>query len=406
MRADVGVFRAAPETRKRQAVSALGGCSFDGMAVRASRWSRGVPVGDRGPGESYRPEDVAPTLFASRQPGITTPVLDHLAFVALDLSCADRGELRAVLEALTLGAERLMRSEHRAQGTPAGGLTLTLGLGPGVFDRRFGLASRRPVGLVALPAFHGDALEQDDCDGDLCVQACARTPEVADAALATLLAAVEGGVRVRWSQRARMHRRAGERLEGRPRNLLGFKEATGNPRRGKDLDRHVWVAGRERSWMSGGTFLVVRKVRVLLDAWDALSLDEQERIIGRQRDNGAWLGRTHEFQALPTDDGEVPADAHARLANPRSNDGVVILRRGYSYDNGPDAHGRPDAGLMLLLYQRDPRRQFIPLQTRLAEHDALTPLTRTVSSAIFAIPPGSEPGQMLAHQLLDVASRS
>jgi deferrochelatase/peroxidase EfeB len=69
--------------------------------------------------------------------------------------------------------------------------------------------------------------------------------------------------------------------------VLGFKEGTGNLRRGRDLDRHVWAGDGERSWMVGGTVLVVRRIRVLLDAWSRLRLDEQERVIGRHRDSGA-----------------------------------------------------------------------------------------------------------------------
>lgn len=103
---------------------------------------------------------------------------------------------------------------------------------------------------------------------------------------------------------------------------------------------------------------------------------------------------------MPLDDDTVAPDAHARLANPRANGGLTVLRRGYSYDDGPDTKGRADAGLMLLLYQRDPCRQFIPLQRRLAQRDALTRFTRTVGSAIFAVPPGAEPGQHLGHQLM------
>jgi len=197
-----------------------------------------------------------------------------------------------------------------------------------------------------------------------------------------------------------MHRRPGERPNGRPRNLLGFKDATANPRRGRDLDRHVWAGRGKRTWMLGGTFLVVRRVRVLLDAWHALSLDEQERVIGRHRDSGAPLGRGHEFEPMPLDDAVVPPDAHARVATPLANDGAAVLRRGYSYDNGHDAMGQRDAGLFLLLFCRDPWRQFVPLQRRLAERDAPACFTRPVGSAVFAIPPGATAGRSLARELL------
>jgi deferrochelatase/peroxidase EfeB len=289
-----------------------------------------------------------------------------------------------------------MRAEHRPPGAegPAGALTVTLGLGPGIFDARFGLAARRPVALADIPPFPGDALDAAASGGDLCLQVCADAAPKAAAALARLTAAGAPAARARWAQHGFMRRAPDDRPDGRPRNLLGFKDATGNPRRGKDLDRHVWIAGRDRTWMLGGTFLVVRRVRVLLDAWQRLTLDEQERVIGRHRDSGAPLGRTHEFEAMPLDDDTIPADAHARLAAPQSNDGRTVLRRGYSYDNGGDA------GLFLLLYARDPRRQFVPLQRRLAKRDALNRFTCPVGSAIFAIPPGTRGGEPLAHRLL------
>lgn len=266
-------------------------------------------------------------------------MLDHVAFAALDVSARTRAGLRELLVEVTAEAERLMGAEHRgpAHGRPAGNLTLTLGFGPRIFSERFGLASRRPVSLTELPAFDGDALDPATSGGDLCIQACADTLPKADQALARLLVAGHDVARVRWCQQGSVHRRAGDRPDGRPRNLLGFTDATGNPRRGKDLARHVWVRGRERTWMLGGTFLVVRKVRVLLDDWDRLSLQEQERVIGRHRDSGAPLGRAHEFEAMPLDDETIPPDAHARLAAPQSNGGAAVLRRGYSFDNGVDA---------------------------------------------------------------------
>jgi len=335
-------------------------------------------VRDRGPRESYRPDATPPSVHALHQPGIATPVLDHLAFAALDVRTRD---LRGLLGALTAAAEREMRA--------GGAATVTLGLGPSLFDARLGLAARRPAALCDLPAFDSDRLDPGACGGDLGVQACADARAHADDALARVVAAARTGASLRWSQRAAMVRAPGERPDGRPRNLLGFKEATGNPRRPKDLDRHVWVTGRERSWMLGGTFLVVRKVEVRLARWNALAPAEQERVIGRHRHSGAPLGRTHEFERMPDDD-SVPADAHARIAAPAQNGGLTILRRGYSYD----------AGVVLLLCQRDPRRQFVPLQRRLDERDALRRFTRTVGSAIFAVPPGAPPGQPLGHGLL------
>jgi len=77
-----------------------------------------------------------------------------------------------------------------------------------------------------------------------------------------------------------------------------------------------------------------------------------------------------------------------RLANQAAT-GMFLLRRGYSFTDGIDPQtGQLDAGLFFLAFQRDPRRQFIPLQQRLAGVDALNEYIQHVGSAVFAIPPG------------------
>ncbi len=215
-------------------VQSYRGRARGGLPRPRTRWSHGVRVQDRGPGEAYRPDDVPPSVFAFHQPGVATPVLDHLAFAALGVTAATQSDLRDLLAALTREAERLMRAAHQSDGTrPAGKLAATLGLGPGMFGERFGLGARRPVALADPPAFRRDALDPATSGGDLCLQVCADAPAKADSALATLLASPRDMARRRWCQRASMHRRPGDRPDGRPRNLLGFKDATANPPRGQ-----------------------------------------------------------------------------------------------------------------------------------------------------------------------------
>jgi len=273
-------------------------------------------------------------------------------------------------------------------------LTLTFGLGPGVFGDRFGLGAR-PAALRELPAFAGDALDPALCGGDLCVQACAEERAAALEAVERLSAAAGPRARRRWLQEGFLMRGPRDRREATPRDVLGFRGGTGNVRRGRDLDRHVWVTGRERSWMLGGTFLVVRRIRVDLAAWERLPVPEQELVIGRHKDSGAPLGRRGEFDAMPLDDDTIPADAHARLAARQTNAGAAFLRRGYSYEEG----------LVFLAFARDPRRQYVPMQRSLAERDALSRFTHHVGSAVFAIPPGARPGGFVGDRLFGARRR-
>jgi deferrochelatase/peroxidase EfeB len=331
------------------------------QAPHARRRPARVPLLERGPGQSYLPED--PDV-GRHQPGIATAMLDHVAFGALDVTVAGASELSCLLRELMAQAAALISDTPRR--------TVTVGLGPGLFGDRFGLAAQRPVALRELPAFPGDELDPALCGGDICVQACADEREQAGAALQRMISRVGGAARLRWRQDGFVHR---ER-DGRPRNLLGFHDGIDIPRRGRDLDRHVWVTRGDRTWMVGGTFLVVRRIELRLGEWQALSVAEQERVIGRRRDTGAPLGAKQLYDRPPLETDAIAPDAHLRLAAPQTNGGAVMLRRAYSYESG----------LLLLAYQADPRRQFVPVQRRLAEHDALSRFSRPIGSAVFALP--------------------
>jgi deferrochelatase/peroxidase EfeB len=329
-----------------------------------------VPVGDRGPARSYRPDLSPPTIFGAHQPGIVTPKLAHLRLAAFDVD----GDLRELLARVSAGAEEAMAE---------GGATVTVGLGPGLFKR----GGSRPVGLRELPPFPGDALDPAWCGGDLCVQACAPAAEAAQAALDRVAAAAGDAVAPRWLQTGALRRSRGDRPTGSTRGPLGFREGANNLRRPIDLDRHVWVRARERSWMVGGTFLVVRRIRVDLEAWERLSVEEQEAVMGRHKESGLPVG------GGPPE--HLPAGSHVRVAAPRENGRMAILRRGYDYDDGG-----ADSGLLFLAFMADPRRQYVPLQHRLSEHDALSRFTTHTGSAVFAVPPGARPGGFLGEESL------
>ncbi len=83
-------------------------------------------------------------------------------------------------------------------------LTITFGLGPGLFEAdgvdRFGLAGHRPPELADLPAFAGDQLDPAASGGDLAVQACADDPLVAFHAVHNLARLGRGTVVPRWAQ--------------------------------------------------------------------------------------------------------------------------------------------------------------------------------------------------------------
>lgn len=363
----------------------------------------------------------------THQAGIATSVQGHLHFAAYDVTATDRDELVALLKDWTRAARALTAGRPvgeggatdgdplappsdtgEAVGLPAARLTLTLGLGPSLFDARFGLAGRRPAALVDLPAFAGDALEPARCGGDLAIQACADDPQVAVHAIRTLTRIAAGRAAVRWAQLGFGKASSNDPSEPTPRNLFGFKDGTANPS-GADsstMDEHVWVglddaddaadaedadgvATGDEAWMTGGSYLVSRRVAMRIETWDRSSLTEQEQVIGRTKGEGAPLGGTAERQPLegPTLTA-LPADSHVSLAHPSRFGGAQMLRRGYSYVDGTDGLGHLDAGLFFLAYQRDPRRAFIPVQEALSRSDALNEYVQHTGSAVWAVPPG------------------
>jgi deferrochelatase/peroxidase EfeB len=352
------------------------------------------------------------------QAGITTPQQDRLHFVAFDVITDDRDALEKLLKDWTAAARRMTAgrdagpigavagSEYappddtgEAIGLPASGLTLTVGFGPTLFTTadgvdRFGIADRRPGPLQDLPPFQGDELDPARSGGDLCVQACANDPQVAVHAVRNLARIGQGVVSVRWSQLGFGRTSSTSTGQATPRNLFGMKDGTDNLKaeNGTALEKFVWVAdGDGPDWLTGGSYVVTRRIRMEIEAWDRQPLREQEQVIGRTKGVGAPLGQKAEFD--PVDftkrtDGTfaIPQDSHVFLAHP-TNSGTAILRRGYSFVDGSDGLGRLDAGLFFIAYQRNPETGFVQVQKKL-RGDRMNEYIQHTSSAVFACPPG------------------
>jgi len=404
---------------RRAALGILGagaaGAGFAaGAATTAALASGASPDGD--------PRDAYP-FYGDHQAGITTPVQDRLHFAAFDLtSTADRDDLIQLLRDWTDAAARMTQGLEvgdgavdggpllppddtgEALGLPPSGLTITFGFGPSLFDDRFGLAGRKPADLEPLPLFPFDLLEEPISGGDLCVQACAHDPQVAVHAIRNLTRIAFGTARIRWSQLGFGRTSSTSTAQATPRNLFGFKDGTANLKVEQEqaVDEFVWVGDDDQEWMSGGTYLVTRKILMTIENWDRVALAAQEDIIGRSKGEGAPLTGSREFDEpdfeLGTTDGAkvIPVDAHVRLAHPTTT-GTRILRRGYNFVDGSNDLGQLAAGLFFISMQRSPA-QFSAVQRSLAT-DTLNEYIRHVSSAVFAVPPGAREGSYVGAAL-------
>jgi deferrochelatase/peroxidase EfeB len=382
----------------------LGGAG--GLAVGA-----GVVVALESSSEAEGPSQTV-DFYGERQAGIVTPTQSRLHIAAFDVvDGTSRDDLRDVLRAWTAAAARMTAGRSlidgtpeplappadtgEADGLPPSSLTLTFGFGSTLFDR-YGLAAQRPEALRPLAALPGDELDPERSGGDICVQACADEPEVAFHAVRNLARIGRGSVVMRWSQLGFGRTAKTVASQQTPRNLMGFKDGTNNITADEEvaLRRHVWVGSEAPPWLRGGTYMVTRRIRMLIEVWDRASLSDQEATIGRQKVSGAPLGARDEHDAVKLKararDGlpVIPVDAHVRLAAPATNGGERILRRGYSFTDGFDPElGQLDAGLFFIAFQRDAHKQFAVIQTRLGT-DALNEYIKHVSSGLFAVPPG------------------
>ena len=412
---------------------------FTGAGLGAALAGLAGVAGGRAWEASQRPEEAILTTYPFRgdhQAGITTPAQDNMFTAAFDVSTTDVEELKTLLSDWAVAAEQMTAGEliggqpssnkqlppkdtGEAWGYKPNGLTITFGVGKGLFvdadgKDRFGLAAKMPAVLKeGMPSFAGDQLHAAQSDGDLLIQACSNDAQVCVHAIRNLTRIAFGTATLRWSQVGYGRTSSTSVDQETPRNLFGFKDGTNNIKAedsSDQLNKHLWVQKGDDAaaeWMTGGTYYVARRIRMLAEIWDRLRLIEQEQTMGRDKRYGAPLSianptkASEEFTAVDyaakDDQGEtlVPADAHIAVVSPEQNQGRRMLRRGYNYTDGSDSLGQLQTGLFFIAFVRDPRTNFYPILDRMTKSDALQEYLKHEASALFAIPPGIKEGDTM-----------
>ncbi|MEU8549862.1 iron uptake transporter deferrochelatase/peroxidase subunit [Streptomyces roseoverticillatus] len=365
-----------------------------------------------GVGSASRP------FHGAHQAGIADPAQACGHLLAFDLAPrADRKAAAALLRrwsdtAADLMAGKTPKGDDSGVALDAGpsSLTVTFGFGRTFFDRT-DLTSKRPAALEPLPDFTADALDSKRSNGDLWVQIGADDALVAFHALRLLQQQAGSTARLRWQMNG-FNRTPGATAQPMTgRNLMGQIDGTNNPKPSEaSFPSKIYVpqdhSGADE-WMAGGSYAVVRRIRMLLDTWDHLSLERQEKVIGRRKSDGAPLsGGTEttrpDLNKVQSDGSlAIAGDAHIRVASPASNRGATMLRRAFSYHDGFLDDGAPDAGLLFVAWQADPMKGFVPVQRKLDRGDGLSRFLRHEASGLYAVPGGCEPGEYVGQRLLE-----
>ncbi|OIJ68540.1 Dyp-type peroxidase [Streptomyces mangrovisoli] len=293
------------------------------------------------------------------------PVLSPLTNASIFLvATIDPGGEPAVRDLLTeVGA--LQRAVGFRAG-PDGRLSCVTGIGSEAWDRLF--AGPRPAQLHPFRELNGPVHRAVSTPGDLLFHIRAARLDLCFALAAELMTRLDGAVTVRDE----VH---GFQYFDR-RDLLGFVDGTENPV-GPAAGAAVLV-GDEDPDFAGGSYVVVQKYVHDLDAWNALPVEEQERIVGRTK-----------LSDIELDDSVKPADSHVALNTVTDPDGTEhdILR-----DNMPfGAVGRGEFGTYFIGYARTPEvtetmleRMF--LGTPDAAHDRILDFSTPLTGCLFHVP--------------------
>ena len=246
-----------------------------------------------------------------------------------------------------------------------GSLSCVMGFGSEAWDRLFG--PPRPAELHPFREIRAGARHAVSTPGDLLFHIRAERMDLCFELATQLMARIGNAV----SPVDEVH---GFRYFD-DRDLIGFVDGTENPRGAAATD--AVLVGDEDAAFAGGSYVIVQKYLHDVGAWNALSTEAQERIIGRTK-----------LSDIELDDSVKPTSAHNALTTIVENGKEIkILRDNMPF--GRPAHG--EFGTYFIGYSRSPRTIEQMLENMFigrppGNYDRLLDFSRAVTGDLFFVP--------------------
>ena len=245
------------------------------------------------------------------------------------------------------------------------GLTCIVGFGSNAWDRLFG--SPRPAELHPFREFRSGNRHAIATPGDVLFHIRAGRLDICFELATQIMESIGEAVEV------------ADEVQGfryfEDRDLIGFVDGTENPRGSVALE--AALVGDEDVPFAGGSYVLVQKYLHDMKAWNALSTEAQERIIGRKK-----------LSDIELDDATKPSSAHSALTVIVENGKEVKILR----DNMPFGQpGRGEFGTYFIGYCRTPRITELMLENMVVgrppgNYDRLLDFSRPVTGGLFFAP--------------------
>jgi putative iron-dependent peroxidase len=323
--------------------------------------ARGTPKGRHGRTSMVT---VSQSPAAVAGPPVAQPVLTPLTASAVILVLTmDEGGEPAVHDLLAdlSGLARTVGFR-----SPEGGLAVVAGVGSTAWDRLF--ASSRPAELHPFQTLDGGRHRAVATPGDLLFHIRAATMDLCWELASLIVGRLAGAATV------------ADEVHGfkyfDERDLLGFVDGTENPT-GSAAEAAVTI-GAEDPAFAGGSYVIVQKYRHDMAAWDVLTVEEQERVVGRAKLSNVEMA-----------DDVKPSNSHVALNTITEPDGTQrqILRENMPFGS----LGAGEFGTYFIGYAATPSVTELMLQHMFlgdppGNYDRILDFSTAVTGTLFFVP--------------------